>query len=205
MRVQPEPPAPPRNITKAIVRREEQDGVLVVVKDYSSRPLWVRFFYGRPSLRREVRTYRRLEGIPGIPRCLGLRSPDELILEHIEAQNLRCLPPESVSPELFDRLESLLHRIHARGVAMADLHRSNVLVSGVNAVHLIDFAFARMSPVGRRPGWWVRSWQKLDLHAAARLRSRYLGTPEPRPTGLFGICYRAIKALKPARRKTTSP
>lgn len=186
----------PRNRTKADVRRERRAGRAVVVKDYSPRGWFVRRFYGRPTLRREAAVYQRLAGLNGIPACYGFLGSETLILEEAPGRSLAVLAPGEVTPAVFDALDSILAQIHERGVAIGDLHRSNVLVATDGAVHLIDFAIARIAPDPAHPGWLIRQFQQLDRHAAARLRARYLGLPEPVPTGFFGFFYRFGRRVK---------
>jgi tRNA A-37 threonylcarbamoyl transferase component Bud32 len=187
----------PRNATKADVRVEQRGGREVVVKDYGPRSWWVRLFYGRPTLRREARTYARLAGVRGIPACFGFAGKDALLLERAPGEPLSKLAPGRVDARVFDELDRILRDVHARGVAIADLHRSNVLVAPGPAVSVIDFAVARHARDPARPGPLLRLLQQLDAHAAARLRARYLGLPEPVPEGLFGRLYRTLRALKP--------
>ncbi len=193
----------PRNATKADVRVETRDGRDVVVKDYGPRTWWVRTFYGRPTLRREARTYARLAGVRGIPACLGFEGRDALRLELAPGAPLSKLAVGRVDAAVFDELDRILREVHARGVAIADLHRSNVLVAegweggSGPTVSVIDFAIARLARDPARPGALVRLLQQLDRHAAARLRARYLGLPEPVPQGLFGRLYRLLRAVKP--------
>ena len=190
----------PRNATKADVRVEARGGRAVVVKDFSGRSLPVRLLVGRPALAREERVYRRLAGLAGIPACLGREGPDRLVLELAPGTPLDRLRPGEVPPAVFDDLDRLLGEIHERGVAVADLHRSNVLVDG-ERVHVIDFAIARIARRPGSPGWLVRHLQALDRHAAARLRARYLGLPEPRPEGAFGLLYRLGRGVKALLRR----
>lgn len=186
----------PRNRTKADVRRERRGARAVVVKDYSRRGWFVRRFYGRPTLRREAAVYQRLAGLGGIPACFGFEGPETLILEEAPGLSLALLPLGEVKAAVFDSLDAVLTGVHERGVAIGDLHRSNVLVADDGAVHLIDFAIARIAPDPAHPGWLVRHLQQLDRHAAARLRARYLGLPEPVPTGFFGFFYRFGRTVK---------
>jgi hypothetical protein len=88
----------PRNVTKALVRRESRDGRAVVVKDYGPRPWWVRVFYGRPTLRREARVYERLRGVDGIPQSYGLDGKDALVLELAPGRALGEFAPGDVPP-----------------------------------------------------------------------------------------------------------
>jgi hypothetical protein len=186
----------PRNATKAEVRVvRHPDRGEIVVKDFAGRPRLVRMLVGRPSLRREARAYRRLAGVRGVPRCFGIRG-DALELERVRGRPLSEVPPGELSVAIFDALDALVAAIHARGVAVADLHRSNVLVDDRGGVHLVDFALARTARDPRRPGPLVRRLFELDRHAAARIRARHLGQPAPRPGGTFGFLYRAGRRLK---------
>jgi RIO-like serine/threonine protein kinase len=191
----------PRNRTKADVRRVSRDGRELVIKDYGPRGALVRLFYGRPTLRREARVYERLAGVAGIPRCCGFETPDALLLEFVPGLDLGSFEAGALAPSIFDELDRVLAAVHARGVAIADLHRSNVLVDTAAAagsrVHVIDFAIARIARAAERPGFFIRALQQLDRHAAARLRARALGLPEPRAEGWFGWIYRIGRRLKP--------
>lgn len=186
----------PRNVTKAIVRRDRRDGVEVVIKDYTTRPWWVRALFGRPTLRREAKVYARLAGVRGIPACFGFEGRDALVLALAPGDPLDTLDPSRVSPAAFDALDRVVAAVHARGVAIADLHRSNVLVTPDADVNVIDFAIARIARDPAHPGWLVRQLMQLDRHAAARLRARTLGLPEPQAEGMFGAVYRTGRRLK---------
>jgi len=187
----------PRNWTKADVRREERSGRVVIVKDYGPRCALERFLYGRPTLRREAAVYERLAGVAGIAKCFGFDGPDRLVLDLAPGRSLREIAPETLPMAVFDELDRVVAAIHSRGVAIADLHRSNVLVDDGGCVHVVDFAVARIAGSVDRPGWLVRQLQRLDRHAAARLRAMHFGLPAPRPSGLFGLLYRAGRAIKP--------
>lgn len=186
----------PRNATKAMVTFELRGPRAVAVKDFSHTPWWFRVLVARRSLARESRAYARLQGVAGIPACLGMEGPDRLVLERAGGRPLDQLAPGAVPAVAFDRLEQLIDAIHARGVAIADLHRSNVLVDEQGNIALIDFALARCARDSHRPGLSIRWLQRLDDHAAARIRARYLRLPEPIAPGLFGALYRLGRRFK---------
>ncbi len=185
-----------RNITKADVRIEERDGKKVVVKDYSGRSRLVRFFYGRFTLRREFQVYRLLEGVSGIPRCYGYDGAYTLLLEYIQSRPLSSFKPGQVGEAVFDKAAGLLSRIHERGVAIVDLHRSNILITETEDVYMIDFAHAVLPGRSGRAGPCGRFFMKLDRHALARNRARYLKLPKPVPEGVFGLTYKAGRLCK---------
>jgi len=177
-----------RNVSKATIRIEQRDGRPVVVKDYSIRR-GVFKLYGRLTLHNEMRAYRRLRGIAGIPECFGLRSPYVLELQYISARPLSSFKPGEVAEEVFDRLERLVASVHSRGVANTDIHRSNVLIDGSGEVYLVDFAHAMVARNPDQPGMVTRLCMELDRYACARMRARYVRQARPVPRGLFGVLY----------------
>lgn len=194
-------PGQPRNRSKALVRFEEREGSKVAVKDCSGLPLWLRVLHARPGLRREERVYRRLAGLEGIPRLFGIEGRDRLVLEQVEGVPLSRWEPRQVPAVALDRLDALLEQTHRRGVAIADLHRSNVLVATDGRLWLVDFALARIARRADRPGLLVRALFWLDLHAAARIRARCSGTAPPAPVGLPGRLYRLGRRVKSLLRR----
>ena len=190
----------PRNVSKAHLRFEQQDVRSVVVKDYRKRKSLFKL-YGRLTLHNEARAYERLSGIPGIPACFGFRSLDVLAIEYIPAIPLSRQKPGSVPKVVFDRLDQLVAAMHERGVANADIHRSNVLVSENNEVYLVDFAHAVIAQNPRQPGMVTRWCMELDRYACARMRARYLHLPQPSPPGVFGVVYRVATRCKKALKR----
>jgi hypothetical protein len=188
----------PRNRTKADLRFERRGEIEVIVKDFSGRPWPVRLLFGRPTLRREARAYRRLAGLEGIPRCLGFEGPDALVLERSPGRPLSEWTPTDPPPgEVWARLQRLLERIHGRGVAIVDLHRSNVIVSTGGEVAIVDFALAMTGRTDAAPaGALRRAAMRLDRHGLARMRARAEGRPDPHLPGTLGRLYRAGRRLK---------
>ena len=98
--------------------------------------------------RRELAIYRALEGLEGVPRCLGAVEPNGLAVEYIEAAPLDHLA--SLPPGLFDQIAKTLQGVHERGIAYADANkRSNILVDPAGRAWLIDYQIAF-----RRRGDW---------------------------------------------------
>jgi RIO-like serine/threonine protein kinase len=191
----------PRNKTKAEVRVEYRNGEAVLVKDYSKRNPLIRIFYGRFSLNREKKAYSRLSGVPGIPGCYEVKSKDRLELEYIPGRSMGRFRRHEVKEAVFDKLDAVIAAIHARGVAVGDLHRSNIIVNEKGDVYIVDFASAIISSSPNPPDFLTRLVMKLDLHAAARIRSRYLRQGKPIPKGFFGVLYITGKFFKTCYKK----
>jgi len=166
----------------------------VAVKDFGSRPLWLRLTYGRPSLRREARAYQQLAGLRGVPRLVGFEGPDRLVVERVAGRPLA--QGDAAPATVLDNAARVLGEIHARGVAVTDLHRSNLLVAHDGRVCVVDFAMARLARDPGRPGPLVRTLKRLDLHALARIRAHHLGEPEPELRGWLGLFYRVGRHVK---------
>ena len=96
------------------------------------------------SIRREADVYRRLKGIPGIPRCYGCLDDRYLVLEHIQGDTLNALDVGLTKRETFyARLLETLRLMHDAGVAHGDLKRKrNILVGPGEQPFVIDFGIA---------------------------------------------------------------
>ena len=169
-----------RNVSKASIDIVEHDGHSLVVKDVAHRPFWVRTILGPFQLRREARAYRRLAGLEGIPSLVQVIDRRALALERIEGRAIRDVPRGAVPPVFFDRLQSLVAAIHARGVAHGDLHHGDVLVAPGDRPYVIDFSTASFAGRhGSRARHFFFDQARLnDLRAVAKLRRRWLGASE---------------------------
>jgi predicted Ser/Thr protein kinase len=185
----------PRNKTKADVYLEVLNNKKVVVKDYSRRNLFVRVFYGRFTLKKEAKAYERLSGVTGIPHFYGFRGKNAIITEHIPSRTLGQLNRGKVPENIFDKLDRIIAEVHSKGIAICDLHRTNILLTDADDVYIIDFAHATTCSPGR-PSRITALMMQLDLHAAARIRARYLNLNAPVPEGFFGVIYNTGKFFK---------
>jgi hypothetical protein len=169
-----------RNWTKADVVRYELDGIGIAVKDYGERAFLVRHSIGRVLIRREETAYRAAGGEPGLPDCFGCIGPCALAVRWIEGRTLADLRGETVDASVFDRLDGIVERLHARGVALGDLHHRDVIVGASGSVHIVDLATALV--LGGRPRRFRRAlFARLaarDRVALARLRARFTGRDE---------------------------
>lgn len=189
-----------RNVSKADVSVYTLGGRRIAVKDYGARPFLVRQTLGRLLVRRECRAYRHAGGVPGIAPFLGPVGPFALATAWVEAEPLADRPDGTAPPQIFDRLDSVIAALHARGVAIADLHHRDVLLGAAGDVYVVDFAAAFV--LGSRPGVLRRRvFARLstqDRLAAARMRARYTGVPEEQ--ALAGIDPTAVRLWGVGRR-----
>ena len=178
----------PRNVWKASVR---QDGE-IVTKDYSGAPFLPRLF-GRISLSWEEAALRRLEGMPGVPALISRPSAHLIRISAVRGRPLDKMRKGELSESCFQKLVSLVHEIHARGVAHGDLHQRNILVDE-DRPSVIDFSTAYVK--GRIPlldGWILRNVILLDLERLYKVEKNFFDRGElPR---MFFL-YRMIKRLR---------
>lgn len=169
-----------RNVSKADVSLYRVAGRPIAVKDYGSRPFFARNTVGRLMVRRECRVYERMGSAAGLAPFLGRLGPFAFATEWVDAVPLANLSAAAVAPQVFDRLDAVIASLHGAGVAIADLHHRDVLVTDGGRVYVVDFAAAFM--LGPRPGPIRRRlferFRAQDDVAAARMRARFTGRAE---------------------------
>lgn len=113
-----------------------------VVKDFSSKGFWERNLIGRLLISREVRAYRGLRGINGIPKSFARLSPFTLAIEYIDARDLGSIREGEIGPEAISSLERIIDEIHERGWVHLDLQRRTNILIRDRDVFIIDLASA---------------------------------------------------------------
>jgi len=153
---------------QGVVYRASAGGRQLAIKAGAGRgPLLA---INRHALKREHRAYRRLDGVPGIPRCHGLVENRWLVLDYIEATPFR---DAAVRPGFFDELLEIIRAMHARGVAHGDLKRkSNLIIDGKGKPVLLDFGAATLHRSGRHPfnHRLFEFMRRTDLNAWVKLK-----------------------------------
>lgn len=166
-----------RNRTKADVRFYRLGDRSLAVKTYAPRPAWIRHTVGRFLIRREARAYRAAADVEGLPTFYGRLGPYALATEAVPAEPLRSFRSQRLDDAVFDAAARTLESLHARGVAVVDLHHRDVLLSEDGAVYLVDLAMAWVADPSSR-GWRKRVFRFLreqDHAALARMRARFTG------------------------------
>jgi hypothetical protein len=96
---------------------------------------------GRWLTRRELLIYRVVDGIAGVPRCVGAHGDTGFGHLYIGGHPMRR--SEVVGPRFFPELYELLAEIHNRDIAYVDLSKAeNILVGDDDRAYLIDFGIA---------------------------------------------------------------
>jgi len=166
-----------RNSTKADVLFFDLGDQRVAVKSYAPRGALIRNTLGRWLIRREAAAYEAAAGVAALPAFLGRLDPCALATEWVDAEPLKAKEGALLDDALFDRLAVILDELHGRGVALADLHHRDVLLTANGSLYLVDLATAWV--LGPRPGFIRRRlferFRESDRVNLARMRARFTG------------------------------
>jgi len=143
----------------------QADGRNIIIKTAMGRGpmLWIR----QKTLRREYEAYCQLQGVLGIPACLGFLDQRYLLLEQVRGRPYRDSEIKD-RERFFDQLLGILQAIHARKVAHGDLKsKGNLLVTDQQQPCVVDFgtSFRQKSAFHPINNWFFRTAKRLDLNA----------------------------------------
>lgn len=142
----------------------------------TARGPWPWRYLGEAAIRREYGVYRRISGVPGVPRCVGLVDGRRLVLEYVSGGTFRSKERQIADWDaFFAKLLETIRGIHAVGVAHGDLKRKdNILVGADERPIIVDFGVATIEKSSRAP-WanlvfrWMRQY---DYNAWVKLKNR---------------------------------
>ncbi|MGN8157576.1 hypothetical protein ACS8Y6_00755 [Salinisphaera sp. RV14] len=151
----------------------EYGAARAVFKDYGRAPGWFNRWLAPALLWREVSALVALDGLDGVPRLYRRVDARGVLVEYCPAAPWARARPRDVA---YQRLDTLVTAMHARGVAHGDLRGGgNILVDDDDRPYLVDFV-ARV----RRGRRWNRPWNWVfdqlaaaDRSALAKLRVRH--------------------------------
>lgn len=152
----------------------EVDGQKAVLKDHGACDPWFARVLGPLLSAREARALTRLEGIRGVPRLLGRPDARSLLLEHLDADPLGKRKEDTDWGEFFTRLEELLAKMHARGIAHCDLRSPyNTLIDTEAHPVVVDFvaSISRGQPWNVVANWTFERFAAVDKGALTKLKN----------------------------------
>lgn len=147
---------------------------------------------GRALARREARLLELLADEPLVPGASGAvhvgGRPAAHAVAHAFVPGRPLARRMPLHDDFYPRLEELLARLHARGVAYVDLHkRENILVGTDGRPYLIDFQISVCLPPYGLRGPLLRMLQRCDrYHLSKHIRRYRLERGEPAPPRDFG-------------------
>ena len=132
------------------------DGRRWTVKDFSSRPWYVRLV-ARLLLSHELTILSRLKGIDGVAEESFRIDGNSLAILFQEGEVLANIQPERVTAQYLIKLEELTRVIHRAGVVHLDMRTySNILIRPDDTPAVIDFQAAQTT-------WWMPSFLRKKL------------------------------------------
>ena len=120
---------------------------------------------------RELRQFRRAEGIDGIPRVLARPTENSYVREFVEGVSLPRAP--APGPGFFARLLEIARELHRRGITHNDLHKeANVIVRPDGLPGVLDFQLSLSLPRGSA---LHRLLARFDLYHVVKNKRHRLG------------------------------
>lgn len=157
----------------AVVRVVERQNAKAVLKDFSRSSWLFKQSFGRCLAGLEARAYRRLDGVPGVPRLIERTSPDALLLEYVPGTNCMHASSDNFSGQFFEEAEALLREVRARGVLHCDVG-GNLVIGTDGRAWLVDFASSVVLPrrLGRLNAFLRNLRARYDERALLKLKRR---------------------------------
>ena len=110
------------------------------MKDFLHCPIGVRQTWGIFMAGRELSALRKLSGIPGFPQDAFRLDRYAIAYRFVPGKEIGQASPGQLTPGFFERLESLVDRMHGRDIAHLDIRTGgNVLVTEQGNPLILDF------------------------------------------------------------------
>ena len=153
-------------VANAVVTRVEVGGRFWTVKDFSSRPWWVRTFIAPFLLKRELAILDRLRGVEGVSQESFRIDRTAMAVLFMEGANIGR-EPARVTPLYLESCEKLLRTMPARGVVHLDVRGTgNVMIRPDGSPGLIDFQASLYT--GWMPEFLRRLLEDFDMSGALK-------------------------------------
>lgn len=145
-----------------------------VVKDFGEKGFFERNLAGRTVIGRELRAYRALAGIKGLPGQFQRLGPFALAIEYLDGRDLGNIERGEIGSGIIRQLETVVEDLHARGWVHLDLQRrSNILVVD-GKIFIIDLASALHPGLVPFAGKWLtRLFGLADRLSLVKMKNIY--------------------------------
>ncbi len=132
-----------------------------VVKDFRKCPWWIRWTFGRFMAMHEYTLLKKLEGIRGVPQKVFRLDAYAVGMAFLNGTTISA-SREPIPADYFFKLEKLMKKVNARGVAHLDTRNAkNVMILTGNAPALVDFQAGIQLKYA--PAWLRRLMVHTDL------------------------------------------
>jgi len=128
--------------TRPLIRIIDKDGIRAIAKDFHHNGFFFRNIFGRFLVWREVRAYRKLSGLKGVPRLLEVIEGPAIVLELVAGMPMKeAAKQKKLSPVFFDALKDMVDSIHEKGIVHCDLKNAgNIFVGSDGGPVILDWA-----------------------------------------------------------------
>lgn len=153
-----------------------RDDDQAVLKDHNACDPWFGFWLGALLSWRERRALQRLGSVAGVPELWAPVGRRALLIEWLDAIPAIERAADVAWAQFFPRLEALVDRLHAHGVAHCDLRSpKNILIDSNAEPCVVDFVACFLqgrswNPVTR---WLFKRFCEVDRSAIVKLKRRY--------------------------------
>jgi predicted Ser/Thr protein kinase len=127
---------------KADVFIASSRGQRFVVKDFGNKGFFERNLVGRMVIGRELRAYRALAGIDGLPSRFKQLTPFSIAIEYLEGRDLGGIDRGEIGPGVIRQFEVVVEELHERGWVHLDLQRRSNILLVDGKVFVVDLASA---------------------------------------------------------------
>jgi predicted Ser/Thr protein kinase len=117
-------------------------GERFVVKDFGQKGFLERNLVGRAVIARELKAYRALAGIEGLPARFTRLSRFSIAVEYLEGRDLGGIIRGELGPGVIRRLEDIMRGLHKRGWVHLDLQRRSNILLVDGKIFIVDLASA---------------------------------------------------------------
>jgi predicted Ser/Thr protein kinase len=127
---------------KADVFIASSRGQRFVVKDFGNKGFFERNLVGRMVIGRELRAYRALAGIDGLPSRFKQLTPFSIAIEYLEGRDLGGIDRGEIGPGVIRQFEDVVEGLHEHGWVHLDLQRRSNILLVDGKVFVVDLASA---------------------------------------------------------------
>lgn len=161
--------------TRPEVRLVSLRGEQAVSKDYGRGGTWFKRMLGLYLARREVAALQRADGIANIPRVLALSNGSAIVMSRIDGVQVTAVDDSDVfDAEFFERLLTLIGKLHRCGVAHGDLEKlDNIMITPDGEPALVDFTSAIVSGASPVAALALSEIMANDVRAVYKLKAHF--------------------------------